>query len=443
MDRGPGTAALILCVVVGSLVLSGCGTTGAPKVIVVTATPQSIGASSPPTPVPPAAPVATPTIAGESFTQANWAVLQTDPDSHKGARVDIVGRVFIAPQRDAKGTYWQMWSDPKNSDWNTLVGIANPDFQIAQDQYVRVIGTVKGKYEGTNAFGGNVRAVEVVADQATVVSALAAASPALHVVQDGASQRQNGITIAVKRIEFAADETRVFVTVTNGSSATGHFYDFNSKVVQGTTQYSTKAAGDYPVVQSDILPGVTSSGVLVFPSMDPSRATRLVVEAGSDNYNLTFQPYTFDFPAAGSPPRVSTASRALQNQADDGLIRTALRKSNQAWSASMRCACDRGLESIKTGSDLQSNLQSIQSLQRSGQRWEITPHSYSIVSIIQDSTDSATALVSKDETSVVYQGARKVQTCTGPYQVQYHLEKIAGHWKVVRTKVLGGGQTCH
>ncbi|MBV9279216.1 MAG: hypothetical protein JOZ41_03965 [Chloroflexi bacterium] len=263
-----------------------------------------------PKPTPTPVPSPTASIQAERFGRTNWAVLQTDADTYKGATVDIVGKVFTSPQRDARGTYWQMWSDPKNSEWNTAVAIADPTFQISDGDYVHVVGVVRGRAEGTNAFGADVTAVEVFASKATVVDALAAATPAERVVQADQQQDQNGVTIRVQRIEFAPDETRVFVAVSNGSGSTAHFYDFDAKAVQGTTEFSAKSFTDYPEVQSDILSGVVSSGVVTFPAMNPDRDTILVFQVGSDNFDATFQPYRFDVPSATAPPSASASSRS-------------------------------------------------------------------------------------------------------------------------------------
>jgi len=252
--------------------------------------------------------------------------------------VDIVGKVFISPEKDVKGTYWQMWSDPKNNEWNTAVAIADPNFQISNDDYVHVVGTVKGKVGGKNAFGADVTAVGVLATKATVVGAIAAASPAQRVVHLDAQQTQNGITIRVTKMEFATDETRVFVSVSNGSNATAHFYDFDAKAVQGTSQFSAESFTDYPSVQSDILTGVTSTGVVVFPTMSPNQLTTLVFNAGSDNYNLTFQPYRFDVQAgngAGSPSiQTNQSGTASPTPSSNALINAAISKSNETWIAS-------------------------------------------------------------------------------------------------------------
>jgi hypothetical protein len=86
------------------------------------------------------------------FTRANWDVLATDPESHKGATVDIVGRVWSAPERDDEGTlHFMMLVDPKNSEWETLVSFPDSSTRIASDDYVRVKGTVHVAYTGESA----------------------------------------------------------------------------------------------------------------------------------------------------------------------------------------------------------------------------------------------------------------------------------------------------
>lgn len=79
-------------------------------------------------------------------------MLATDPESHTGATVDIVGRVWSAPERDDEGTlHFMMFVDPKNSEWETLVSFPDSSTRIASDDYVRVKGTVRETYTGESA----------------------------------------------------------------------------------------------------------------------------------------------------------------------------------------------------------------------------------------------------------------------------------------------------
>jgi hypothetical protein len=223
---------------------------------------------------------------GEQFTRANWDVLNSDPEAHKGASVDVVGKIFLSPERDKDGTYFQMYVDPKNSEFNTVVASTDTGLKVSADDYVRVKGTVAGKLEGKNAFGGDVTAPVVKADSVEVVDALAAASPAIETLPPR-RQTKAGITITVEKVEFAEDETRAFLTVKNGSSAKFSFYGSSAKAVQGGRQYEpTFSMAEYPELSSEIVPGAHTSGVILFPKMQPNAGLDLHLEGYSANSNV-------------------------------------------------------------------------------------------------------------------------------------------------------------
>jgi hypothetical protein len=219
---------------------------------------------------------------GESFNQSNWDVLQTDPKAHKGANVDFVGHVFTAPERDKKGVYFQVWADPKNSENNTIVAYAEPRFRVAENDYVHVVGTVTGEFKDKNAFGGEVRGPVVLAETVKVVDATAAAPPALATLGPR-TDTQAGVTVLVKKVEFAARETRVYMTVKNASGYGVSVYTSSMKAVQAGNQYDQEFSGDYPDLASDIVSGASTSGVAVFPKMSPHRGLKLFIEGNSEN----------------------------------------------------------------------------------------------------------------------------------------------------------------
>ncbi|HEX7097184.1 MAG TPA: hypothetical protein VF183_14965, partial [Acidimicrobiales bacterium] len=125
-----------------------------------------------------------------------------------------------------------------------------------------------------------------------------AATPATRTVELGAAQDQHGVVVSVDRVEYAPDETRVFVTLTNNSGHNAAMYDFNAKALRGSEQFEPETNFEYPQIPSDVLPGVVASGVIAFPPMDPAPELTVVLEARNDNYRLDFTPYSFTVPAA-------------------------------------------------------------------------------------------------------------------------------------------------
>ena len=233
----------------------------------------------------------------EPLTNEKWTEVNTNPDSFKGDPVDIIGKIFIAPEKDKNGTYFQMYTDPKNSEFNTIVAINDPNSNIKDGDYVHVIGKIKGKFSGENAFGAKLTAAAVNAEKVEKVDAKEILAPTKLKVDVNQSKEQHGLVITLKRIELANEETRLYVTIKNNSQQKASFYSFNTKAIQGSNQFEEQDnwEANYPKISSDILSGVESSGVVTLKPLDVNtKSAKIFLEAGTDNYMLDFSPYVFD-----------------------------------------------------------------------------------------------------------------------------------------------------
>jgi hypothetical protein len=164
LSGGELKAALITALVAALFAVSGCGSVDPDT----SSSPPAATVSPPPPPPPPPS---------EHFTRANWDVLATDPESHKGATVDIVGRVWSATERDEGTLRFAMYADPKNSEWDILVEFPDSSARIASDDYVRVKGSVRDAYTRENALGAEITVPLILADSVSRVDAPQAESP--------------------------------------------------------------------------------------------------------------------------------------------------------------------------------------------------------------------------------------------------------------------------
>lgn len=234
----------------------------------------------------------------EPLSDAEMKELYTDPDKFKGRTVTLTGKVFSDPEQDENGVYFQIFSDPKNSTGNTIVGYHDKSLEVESDDYVRITGTIEGKFSGTNAFGGSILAAKVSATKVEKISYMDAVSPALKTLtSENTTMTQHGYTVSVTKIEFAETETRFYVTVKNEGKDKFNLYSFNAKIVQDGKQYEEQAnySADYPDVQTGLLPGTTTEGIIAFPKLE-QKNLQIVLEARSENYHEDFEPYTFDIP---------------------------------------------------------------------------------------------------------------------------------------------------
>jgi len=232
---------------------------------------------------------------GETFTSENYPELVSDPESHEGAKVDITGQIFTAPEIVEGDTAFQMYADPENLEWNTAVLTQGNDPDLDVDDYVHVVGSVAGQMEGENLMGGTVTAVMVEADEVDVVSGVEAVDPTQKTMEVGRTLADQGFGVTLKKIEFGEDTTRVYVSVQNGTGTGASFYDYDAKIIQGSRQFDQETNYDYEVKapQSDLRPGVRTDGVVTFGKVDPSKPLEVRFEWYSDNYNVNAHPIVF------------------------------------------------------------------------------------------------------------------------------------------------------
>ncbi|MFJ8260257.1 DUF4352 domain-containing protein [Peribacillus asahii] len=230
---------------------------------------------------------------GKLLTKEEFNKMYSDPKKYKGSKVDFYAKVFIEPEKDDDGTYLQVYAD-NNEERNTIVGIEDPDLEVKVDDIIHVVGTVKDVFEGENAFGGTISAPMITAEKVEVTDYATAFAPVKKTIDVNKKIDQHGYVLKLEKIEIAEKETRAYVTITNNSKDTISFYSFNTKLITGGKQLEQTDDYNYPEIQSDILPGVTTEGIIAFPVIPESGDLKVYMEGSSENYDITIEPFQFD-----------------------------------------------------------------------------------------------------------------------------------------------------
>lgn len=232
----------------------------------------------------------------EPLTADEMDQLYTDPKKFEGRSVTLTGKVFGSPEKDGDGVYFQVFADPEKYDRNTVIRCQSADVSVSSDDYVKITGTVQGNFSGQNAFGGSVSAPVVLASSVEVVSYMDAVVPTIKSVEpSGATQDQYGYVITVDKVEFAEKETRVYVTIQNNGSSNFTAYSFNTKIIQNGKQYeeARNFSADYPEIQTDLVPGVTTEGIIAFPAIEQADF-QITFDARSSDWQEDIETYSFD-----------------------------------------------------------------------------------------------------------------------------------------------------
>lgn len=222
-------------------------------------------------------------------------VVSSNPDSYKGKYITFDVRSIDKVQEDGDTIYYQAYTD--TSYGNSVIIEAPKDTvpAVTTSDYAIIDGKIDGTYSGTTIVGVDKDWAYIVADSITPSTYTDTFGKA-DATWDFADQiiSQNGVDIQVTKVEFNSIETRFYVTVSNNSSDTFNVWSNDAKIVQGGQQYEEtyNMDADYPVLSTSLLPGATSSGVLVFPVVSQSEM-QLHIEGASDDWETEFQPFEF------------------------------------------------------------------------------------------------------------------------------------------------------
>ena len=233
----------------------------------------------------------------EPLTEEEIPSLFTNPESFKGRSVELTGQALGKGEVNGDMVAAQMFCDWENDEDCVVVIIDDTSIDIQDGDFLTVSGIIDGEFEGENYFGASLTMPQISATNVTVATYADIVAPANKtLVPEENTITQHDCTITVDKIELAGTETRVYLTVENNSSDTFYFYEFDCKIVQGGKQYDATDNYDaeYDEIQSDILPGVITSGIVVFDAIGESENFTLITEGYSDDYTLDFNDYKYE-----------------------------------------------------------------------------------------------------------------------------------------------------
>lgn len=162
---------------------------------------------------------------------------------------------------------------------------------------IHVIGAVEKEFVGENGFGAEIKAPLILASKIERTDYATAFAPAIKTIQVNKEINQNGYILKLSKVEVAEKETRLFININNTTKEKISFYSFDANITQGNKQFKELSNYDevVPEIDSDILPGITQDGVLIFdPVQADGENLKIIFKGGSDNYELKFNPFSFN-----------------------------------------------------------------------------------------------------------------------------------------------------
>lgn len=218
------------------------------------------------------------------LTEQEQELIFTQPAAYKSKYVKLTGQVSIK-KLDKKNMYLTITTDMKNYTNDIVVEYSNLSVPIKENDYVRVEGYIKGVSEGYKVMP------YIVADSVEVITYKDAATPTIKEVEVNKTISQNDVTVTISKVEFAKNETRVYVSVSNGSKTT--FSLSSAKLVQNSKQYEESYSKNAEDIPYQILAGSNAEGVLTFPGVDVAGINVIFDHSYSSDYHINFDSFSF------------------------------------------------------------------------------------------------------------------------------------------------------
>lgn len=224
--------------------------------------------------------------------------LYTNPKKFKGYTYDFTAKVFTTPEKDNEVIVIQAWAKPEESELNTIITVNDSSIEVNDGDYLHVKGKVKDVFKGENLMGGKIEAPIIVAEEIEVIDYATAIAPTIETIEINEEIDQKGFIVSLEKLEIAKPHSRLYLKVSNKSNHKISFFSHSVKMTSGEKQFEEEYVYDanYPEIQSEILPGASSEGIIVFPSLDESISRLKVYADGySDNYDIDIEPFIFEF----------------------------------------------------------------------------------------------------------------------------------------------------
>lgn len=225
------------------------------------------------------------------------------PTQYKGKYVKLSGQLLTEPDKEGDTIGIQAWHDIEHFDQDFYARTDNAD-GIEKDDYVLVEGKIDGILTGENAFGGEVKCPLIVDAKVTKSTYIEVMEPTIAEISPAASQDQNGVIVTVDKVEYAKDETRLYVTIKNTTDYNFLCGTYSAKLIVNGQQLDRDDMNmtlynspELTELSHEVMAGTSASGTLVFPAIEQNTPFQFVLpDSHSDNYDLMFTNYMVDVP---------------------------------------------------------------------------------------------------------------------------------------------------
>jgi len=230
------------------------------------------------------------------ITEEEMEKVYISPEDYKGKYIKVSGRLCQDSKIREDEIYFEMYADPHGYSKMTEVYYWGDDsFEL--DDVVTVDGKIKGSHVYTDIYGNEIVALMIESDNVIKGNYIDCFSPTIKEVVIDETINQYGYAFTINKIEYAEDETRLYVMITNVGDAELNVSQNRIIIVQNQKQYKYQynQFAKYESIETRLYPDTITSGVVTFPPMNPEESVKIYCEAYCvDIENVKLETYIFE-----------------------------------------------------------------------------------------------------------------------------------------------------
>lgn len=218
----------------------------------------------------------------------------TNANEYLGYYVNIKGQVFqsLGDNGDLKGV--QVWLDPNSCEQNLMIHYTTAE-SFKDGDYISCSGYIKEIHTYSNTYGTELSVPLLYSTDLRSATYIEVMSPATSTITpENLTFEKFGYSITIEKVELAANETRLYLCVSNNGNATLYVDTNSSVIVQDGNQLNSEInfEANYEEVPYSLCKGAAVSGIVTFPVIN-DREFEYVIDLHSDNNKEYFETVTF------------------------------------------------------------------------------------------------------------------------------------------------------
>ncbi len=191
-----------------------------------------------------------------------------EPESYKGKWIKVEGEVSQGPDVDGKTGYMVRYVEAKNRYFFVQT---DGDLGYQAGDYVKVVGKIDDEITMKNVYGDDIPVACITDAKVSDGSYIDIVMPTYRINKPNEkTQTIDGVSVTLSKVEYAQEETRVYLKINNQSDLAVYYAPSNvilqqeDAVVYPDTGSVSYELGKYPQLDSTIDPKSKSNGILVF-----------------------------------------------------------------------------------------------------------------------------------------------------------------------------------